>query len=65
MGGPRDEPTQPKRQNQYNIVKLKNKIKKIKNLKNQQNKYTCVYIYLSQFAVQQKLIQHCKSTILQ
>ena len=25
----------------------------------------CIYVYLNQFAVQQKLTQHCKSTILQ
>ena len=27
--------------------------------------YTTIYIYVNHFAVQQKLAQHCKSTILQ
>ena len=27
--------------------------------------YLCIYVYMSHFAVHQKLTQHCKSTILQ
>ena len=34
------------------------------NGKEYENK-ECVYIYITDFAVQQKLTQHCKSTILQ
>ena len=34
-----------------------------KNLK--KNTYVCLHIYLTHFTVYQKLIQHCKSAILQ
>ena len=27
--------------------------------------YIYIYIYMNQFAIEQKLMQHCKSTILQ
>ena len=36
-----------------------------KNVKKDAYIYTCIYVKLSHFAIQQKLTQHCKSTILQ
>ena len=35
------------------------------NGKEYEKEYIYIYIYLHHFAVQQKLTQHCKSTILQ
>ena len=56
-------------QNQYNIVNFKNKIKLKKKERPKKRKkeykkvlYMCI---ASHFSVQQKLMQHCKSTILQ